>query len=300
MGVSGCGKRCAAAAAALAAACRPAGRLCLPQLIDVYLVSPYCSTVAALLAERLSWPMLEGDAYHPPANIAKMQVGRMPASPRQHAAGGLLLTATWCSNHAAGFLLPLVQAGVPLEDEDRWPWLQQLSGIVQRHVAACQPLVLSCSALKPAYRHLLRTGRRSSCGGVGSRCSSAEDDAVAFVSTSWRHRPSTQRPGCFPPLCCATCLLPRPVPLASPCDQHYHQNSPQVLLDPPRELLEERLQQRATAGAHFMPAALLDSQLAALQYEVEELYMHVCGTPFPQTQQIVEAVLQRLQGQQRM
>jgi gluconate kinase len=73
-----------------------------------------------------------------------------------------------------------------------------------------------------------------------------------------------------------------------------------VLLDPPRQLLEQRLQQRATAGAHFMPAALLDSQLAGLQYESAELYMHVCGTPFPQPQQIVEAVMQRLQGQQHM
>ncbi|PRW32570.1 gluconate kinase [Chlorella sorokiniana] len=51
------------------------------------------STVAALLAQGLGAAFYEGDAFHPPANIAKMQ------------------------------------AGTPLCDADRWPWLQQLADI---------------------------------------------------------------------------------------------------------------------------------------------------------------------------
>ena len=48
------------------------------------------STVAGLLAERLNWELQEGDDLHPPANVAKMS------------------------------------AGIPLDDQDRWPWLSRL------------------------------------------------------------------------------------------------------------------------------------------------------------------------------
>ena len=49
-----------------------------------------------------------------------------------------------------------MRAGTPLTDEDRVPWLSQLAAIVQEHCAAGQPAVLSCSALKPAYRRVLQ------------------------------------------------------------------------------------------------------------------------------------------------
>lgn len=89
--------------------------------------------------------------------------------------------------------------GIPLTDDDRWPWLEQLAAIIQRHLAAGQPAVLACSALKPAHRQLLRTGRRDGVddtnregGGSGSSSGSADArrrkssggdaDRVAFVS----------------------------------------------------------------------------------------------------------------------
>ncbi|KAL4421263.1 hypothetical protein ABPG75_010554 [Micractinium tetrahymenae] len=88
------------------------------------------STVGALLADALGCSFHEGDEFHPPANVRKMQ------------------------------------AGIPLTDEDRWPWLECLAAIVQRQLASGQPVVLSCSALKPEYRSVLRCGRRD--GGCGS------------------------------------------------------------------------------------------------------------------------------------
>lgn len=63
---------------------------------------------------------------------------------------------------------PPLQAGTPLTDADRWPWLERLAAVVRRHLAEGCPAVLSCSALKPEYRAVLRCGQR--------------DDCVAFVS----------------------------------------------------------------------------------------------------------------------
>ena len=73
------------------------------------------TTVAAGVAERLGWTLLEGDAFHPPANVAKMA------------------------------------AGTPLTDDDRWPWLRAIAAEAARHDNA----VLACSALKRAYREIL-------------------------------------------------------------------------------------------------------------------------------------------------
>ncbi|WP_345763993.1 gluconokinase [Diaminobutyricibacter sp. McL0608] len=76
------------------------------------------STVGALLAESLGAPFTDGDDLHPPANVAKMA------------------------------------AGIPLDDDDRWPWL----AAVGRTLAAAGPdgLVVACSALKRAYRDAIR------------------------------------------------------------------------------------------------------------------------------------------------
>jgi len=76
------------------------------------------STVGALLAERLGVEFLDGDDYHPPANVAKMA------------------------------------AGQPLEDADRGPWLERLNAELRRRRSA----VLACSALKAAYREVLARG----------------------------------------------------------------------------------------------------------------------------------------------
>jgi gluconokinase len=76
------------------------------------------STVGSLLADRLGLPFLDADSLHPPANLAKMS------------------------------------AGVPLDDEDRWPWLR----LVGAALAASQDgAVVACSALRRPYRDLLRS-----------------------------------------------------------------------------------------------------------------------------------------------
>ena len=76
------------------------------------------TTIGPLLAARLGVPYAEGDDFHPPANIAKMS------------------------------------AGVPLDDEDRWPWLDAIGSWA--HARAGLGGVVSCSALKRAYRDRLR------------------------------------------------------------------------------------------------------------------------------------------------
>jgi gluconokinase len=81
------------------------------------------TTVGKLLAEALGAEFVEGDTYHPPENIEKMR------------------------------------RGIPLEDADRWPWLEALSAEIDRWLAAGKPVVLACSALKQGYRDVLAKGR---------------------------------------------------------------------------------------------------------------------------------------------
>ncbi len=80
------------------------------------------STVAEALAGRLGARFLDADDFHPPANVAKMA------------------------------------AGVPLDDEDRWPWLDRLNGELRDAAARGESLVLACSALKQVYRERLAAG----------------------------------------------------------------------------------------------------------------------------------------------
>jgi len=81
------------------------------------------TTVGESLARRLAWPFTDGDSLHPAANIAKMR------------------------------------AGVPLTDEDRWPWLAAVAAVIDERIAAGQSAVVACSALKRSYRDLLLAGR---------------------------------------------------------------------------------------------------------------------------------------------
>lgn len=119
------------------------------------------STIAGLLSARLGWALVEGDDLHPQANIAKMA------------------------------------AGHPLTDDDRWPWLRLVREWIDGQVAAGRPGIITCSALKRAYRDVLR------------------DPHVVFVHLAGS-----------------------------------------------REVLAGRL---AARHGHFMPAQLLDSQLADLE-----------------------------------
>ena len=147
------------------------------------------STVAALLAGQLGWDLQEGDDLHPPANVAKMA------------------------------------AGQPLTDEDRWPWLRLVAEWIRGHTAAGRPGIVTCSALKRAYRDVLR----------------GED--VLFVH-----------------------------------------------LAGDREQLSQRLSARLD---HFMPAALLDSQLAALEPpgpDEQAVTVPIAGS----ATQVAEAALERV------
>jgi gluconokinase len=83
------------------------------------------STVAAELVKRLGWPFAEGDDFHPPENVAKMH------------------------------------AGIPLDDDDRWPWLRRLADWIGEHEKAGRSAVVTCSALKRSYRDVLREGHPS-------------------------------------------------------------------------------------------------------------------------------------------
>jgi gluconokinase len=78
------------------------------------------TTIGAMLAGRLGWPYAEADSFHPLANIEKMSAGR------------------------------------PLTDEDRLPWLRAIGTWVDQQTAAGRRGVVTCSALKRAYRDMLR------------------------------------------------------------------------------------------------------------------------------------------------
>jgi carbohydrate kinase (thermoresistant glucokinase family) len=77
------------------------------------------STIASLLAARLGWEFADADWFHPPSNIEKMH------------------------------------SGIPLTDEDRWPWLRALAAWIDATRAAHGHGVLACSALKRSYRAML-------------------------------------------------------------------------------------------------------------------------------------------------
>ena len=81
------------------------------------------STIADKLAERLNWAFEDADKFHPASNVAKMS------------------------------------AGLPLTDEDRWPWLRAIAAEIERVCKAGQHAVIACSALKRAYRDILVDGR---------------------------------------------------------------------------------------------------------------------------------------------
>ena len=77
------------------------------------------STVGKAIGRRLHVPFLDGDGYHPPANKEKMR------------------------------------NGIPLTDEDRWPWLETLALALKDAADQKGSAVGACSALKRAYREFL-------------------------------------------------------------------------------------------------------------------------------------------------
>ncbi len=76
------------------------------------------STVGAALAKALTIPYRDGDDLHPAANVEKMR------------------------------------AGIPLTDNDRWPWLDHVAATLRD----AAPVIIGCSALRRAYRDRIRAG----------------------------------------------------------------------------------------------------------------------------------------------
>ncbi|HEY8901384.1 MAG TPA: gluconokinase [Chthoniobacterales bacterium] len=146
------------------------------------------SSVASLLADRTGGLFLDADDFHPAANKAKMA------------------------------------AGIPLNDDDRWPWLDALSAELRAQAAAGRTVFLACSALKQTYRDRLVAGNPS----------------LRFI---------------------------------------YLKGS--------RELILGRMQAREN---HFMPPALLDSQLATLEEPVDAITVSI----EPPLEAIVDEALRRL------
>ena len=81
------------------------------------------TTIAKQVAERRQWSLIEGDDLHPRTNVAKMH------------------------------------AGIPLTDDDRLPWLRAIAAEIDRRRDRSESAVVTCSALKRAYRDILIGGR---------------------------------------------------------------------------------------------------------------------------------------------
>lgn len=80
------------------------------------------TTVGSLLAQQLGWKFADADDFHPQSNVEKMR------------------------------------HGIPLNDDDRRPWLERLRAEIAKQDAEGRNLVLACSALKKEYREILRVG----------------------------------------------------------------------------------------------------------------------------------------------
>lgn len=134
------------------------------------------STVGRALAERIGCRFVDGDDHHPEANVEKMQ------------------------------------AGIPLTDDDRAPWIAILRTMIDAWLSRGDTVVLACSALTERIRDALGTER----------------DGVHLV-----------------------------------------------FLHGSRELIASRMRDRD----HFMPATLLDSQLALLEPPRDALQLDVSQSP---------------------
>jgi len=144
--------------------------------------------IGAALAHALDIEFVEGDEFHSEQSIAKMS------------------------------------AGVPLTDADRAEWLRTLAFRLRVHGKAGTGIVVTCSALKRAYRDVLRGGAKD----------------IQFI-----------------------------------------------FLTGPRDLIARRLTSR---GGHFMPASLLDSQLATLEEPTPDENAWVCDVNKPPAEIITDLV----------
>ncbi len=82
------------------------------------------TSIAERIAARLRWMFIEGDRLHPQSNIDKMA------------------------------------HGIPLTDDDRWPWLDLIGAELFASTSRGESVVVTCSSLKRSYRQRLRTASK--------------------------------------------------------------------------------------------------------------------------------------------
>ncbi|NXW45826.1 GNTK gluconokinase, partial [Nyctiprogne leucopyga] len=99
-----------------------AGGLAMAPVVVMGVSGAGKTTVGSRLAAKLGWKFYDADDYHSPENKKKMA------------------------------------DGIPLNDEDRIPWLCALHDILRRAESSRQDAILACSALKKTYRHILVSG----------------------------------------------------------------------------------------------------------------------------------------------
>ncbi|MCB1211881.1 MAG: gluconokinase, partial [Verrucomicrobiales bacterium] len=148
------------------------------------------STIGLELARASGWPFLDADDLHSPEARAKMA------------------------------------AGIPLDDDDRWPWYAILRKRIEAQRGAGKVYVLACSALKAIYRDRLKDG-----------------DAPGQMAF--------------------------------------------VLMDGSQEVIAGRL---AARKGHFMPPALLASQLATLETTDDLLCINIEQSPEAMVDEILAAL----------
>jgi gluconokinase len=135
------------------------------------------TTVGRALAQATGWPFFDADDFHPPANVARMA------------------------------------AGVPLTDEDRWPWLDAIVAAMRAIEAQGSNAVLACSALRQAYRD-----RLAAAGDVRFVHLAGDFDTIAarLAARSHRYMPASLLDSQFatlePPRDAITIDIRQPVP----------------------------------------------------------------------------------------
>lgn len=85
------------------------------------------TTIGKLLSQQTGWPFHDGDDFHAAANVDKMR------------------------------------RGIPLDDQDRVPWLLAIRAQIEAYLEAGQSAVFACSALKESYREVLQRADRRIC-----------------------------------------------------------------------------------------------------------------------------------------
>jgi gluconokinase len=105
------------------------------------------TTTGQALAKALGWPFRDADDLHPPANVEKMR------------------------------------AGIPLTDDDRWPWLDRVVEEIRRVEETDGHVVVACSALKRTYRD-----RLAAAGDVRFAYLAGDYDTIAGRLAERRHK----------------------------------------------------------------------------------------------------------------